>query len=691
MALNFASLNVRGLRDSSKCTRLLAELKKLGIDVAAVQETHFTCGADCRVLESDFNVFSAYGSRTSAGVSLLVGRSLDADVDVVFAGDGGRLVVADVAMKSFKFRLVAVYASNIAAERVSFFLDDTKRLVLMGDWNAILDPKIDKVGRGANRLGRCESSLVGFMTRHGLVDRFRLDHPGREMWTWLDRSLSAKVGSYLDRVLVRRADIDFVSCPTFHLIAWTDHKLIRVSLRLANRPSLAGYWKFNTSLLEIRDFRDRLESLIQRALVGAVTGNRWWVSLKHRIRDFATKYGRQLNLDRTAEAKSIDDRLSRAVAGGDSLGVELARRDLERESSERYKGSVVRSWLKRVLNEAVRSNATAREVEVRRFPDRYIASVKTPDGRLLRSGREIRDAFRDRFARCTDLPLREFRCYLADFPRLWAAEAASCEGVVTECEVRDALKQVGLNKSPGLDGLPYEVYLRISHMFVPILTDMFNHWFAQGAIPGSDTKGVITLLKKGGKHIWEGLDDHRPITLLNTELKILARVLANRLQLVISDLIGPEQTYAVKGRSIHDNLHLIREVLEGIKDDTEAALISLDQSKAFDRVDHRFLASVLETAGFKPDFRRWISMEYHNPQAVVQVNGRRSGVIAIERSVRQGCPLSPLLYVLALEPLLRRLRVEGTSPALRGIPFVGRLAARVSAFADDVTVFVSRH
>ncbi len=66
--------------------------------------------------------------------------------------------------------------------------------------------------------------------------------------------------------------------------------------------------------------------------MGAVTGNRWWVSLKHRIRDFATKYGQQLNLHRNKEAKSIDDRLSRAVAGGDSLGVELARRDLERES-----------------------------------------------------------------------------------------------------------------------------------------------------------------------------------------------------------------------------------------------------------------------------------------------------------------------------------------------------------------------
>ena len=140
------------------------------------------------------------------------------------------------------------------------------------------------------------------------------------------------------------------------------------------------------------------------------------------------------------------------AGGGDSLGVELARRDLEGESSERYKGAVVRSRLERVLNEAVKSNTTARE-EVRRFPDRYIASDKAPDGRLLRSDREIRDAFRahfrDRFARCTDLPLREFRSYLDDFPSLGAAEAASCEGVVTECEVRDALKQVGLNKSPG--------------------------------------------------------------------------------------------------------------------------------------------------------------------------------------------------------------------------------------------------
>ena len=197
---------------------------------------------------------------------------------------------------------------------------------------------------------------------------------------------------------------------------------------------------------------------------------------------------------------------------------------------------------------------------------------------------------------------------------------------------------------------------------------------------------MITLLKKDGRHVWEDLDDYRPITLLNTELKILARVLANRLQLVISDLIGPEQNYALKGRSIQDNLQLIREIIEGIKDDDEAALINLDQSKAFDRVDHQFLATVLETAGFDPEFCKWISILYHNPQAVVKVNGKCSKAFVIERSVRQGCPQSPLLYVLTLKPLLRRLRDEGVRPALRGIPLAGSVHARIS---DDITVFVS--
>ena len=89
-------------------------------------------------------------------------------------------------------------------------------------------------------------------------------------------------------------------------------------------------------------------------------------------------------------------------------------------------------------------NAFAREEEVRRFPCRFMEFIKSLDGHMLRSNRKMHDAFRahfrNRFTCCPDLPILQFCSYLVDFLRFQEAEAASCEGLVTECEVCDALK-----------------------------------------------------------------------------------------------------------------------------------------------------------------------------------------------------------------------------------------------------------
>ena len=114
---------------------------------------------------------------------------------------------------------------------------------------------------------------------------------------------------------------------------------------------------------------------------------------------------------------------------------------------------------------------------------------------------------------------------------------------------RDTLKLVNLNKSQGLDGLPNEVNLRLSHMFVPILRNVLNHWFTQGTLPGNINKRVITQVKKSNNHSRGAL---------NTKLKILAQILANHLCIVTGDFNGPEQNYTVKRRSIQNNRHLMR-------------------------------------------------------------------------------------------------------------------------------------
>ena len=185
-------------------------------------------------------------------------------------------------------------------------------------------------------------------------------------------------------------------------------------------------------------------------------------------------------------------------------------------------------------------------------------------------------------------------------------------GLVIECEVRNALKQVGLARTEWFalrcvledvtrvcaysDGFDQPLVCSVNHLY--------QHYL------GSDH------IAEGRKQACSGgirwLDNYRPIKLLNIELNILDRILANCLQVGAKDLIELEKIYTVKGRSIQNNLHLVCETIE---DDTNAELISLDQSKNFDRMAYQFLAAVLETERFKLEFKKCISMLYHNSKS----------------------------------------------------------------------------
>ena len=221
-------------------------------------------------------------------------------------------------------------------------------------------------------------------------------------------------------------------------------------------------------------------------------------------------------------------------------------------------------------------------------------------------------------------------------------------------------------------------------MFVPLLATIYNNWMRQGSIPRRFPRGIVKLLRKN-KHDGDGISNFRPLAMLNTDLKILAKILVNSLQTVLPSLVCPEQTCAVKGRTIHESLHLVRTIVEKV--DGNAALINLDQSKVFDRVDHGFLESVLSAAGFGQHFRTWIGLLYASPGVMVEVNGVRSEPFTLTRSIRQGCPLSPMLYIFALEPFLRKLKAN---LVLRGLTLPGASeVARYTTYADDVSVLVT--
>ena len=163
---------------------------------------------------------------------------------------------------------------------------------------------------------------------------------------------------------------------------------------------------------------------------------------------------------------------------------------------------------------------------------------------------------------------------------------------------------------------------------------------------------IITLLCKDFEKR-EYLTNWRPISLLNVDYKIISKCLCNRLRSVIGTIVNVDKTCGVPERSIVDNLHLIRNVITYVNDkDLQCALVTLDQAKAFDRVSHTFLFKTLLISAFLfgPQFIKWIQILYNGIQSKVLVNGFFTDAPPLFRSVRQGCSISPLLYVLYIEP-----------------------------------------
>ena len=113
--------------------------------------------------------------------------------------------------------------------------------------------------------------------------------------------------------------------------------------------------------------------------------------------------------------------------------------------------------------------------------------------------------------------------------------------------------------------------------------------------------------------------------------------------------------------------------------------MNVDQEKAFDRVSHKYLFKVIKKFGFGCNFQKWIQLLYTNLESKVQINGHVSDTIQIFRSIRQGCPVAPLLYICVIETLLINIRANNLIQGIKSPTSNEKLL--LSAFADDTTFF----
>ena len=264
--------------------------------------------------------------------------------------------------------------------------------------------------------------------------------------------------------------------------------------------------------------------------------------------------------------------------------------------------------------------------------------------------------------------------------------AKRTDGEITKEQIKFAIRKLGNNKSPGPDGLPAEFYKIYEDIITAPLKEALDECYKSGGLTGSMKQGDIVLIykKKDPKEI----RNYRPITLLNSDYKILTTILAERLKKVCEAAISGPQKGFVPGRQITDLLHQVYLMQEYVDTyDKEALLALLDMEKAFDRCSWEFLKKAMDKIGLEEEIKRWIGTIYNEkrpPIRQIKMNGRKSQQFKIGSGVAQGCPLSPLLFLFIGEPLTRLVLKERE---LKGVK-IGEHEHKVGQFADDTAAML---
>ncbi|KAL6124822.1 hypothetical protein ACLB2K_077331 [Fragaria x ananassa] len=213
-------------------------------------------------------------------------------------------------------------------------------------------------------------------------------------------------------------------------------------------------------------------------------------------------------------------------------------------------------------------------------------------------------------------------------------------------------------------------------------------FFENGYIMPHFNSNVITLIPKLQES--ERVYDYKPIALANFSFKIITKILANRLGRVVAKIVSPNQSAFIVGHTILDPITQTSKCVNLLNNSCKYGNVEIkfDISKAFDTLDWCFLLRVLETFGFHPTFTRYVEVILQSAYLSVNVNGKACGFFTCSRGVRQGDPLSPLLFCLAEEVLSRGLADLATRNKIKCFKAPGGVTLPTHVlFADDVMIF----
>ena len=216
--------------------------------------------------------------------------------------------------------------------------------------------------------------------------------------------------------------------------------------------------------------------------------------------------------------------------------------------------------------------------------------------------------------------------------KLSIVDKAECDKILQEPEIFDALTELPLGKIPGTDGLSVEFYRTMWSFIKDDYMTLVEQVYQAQNLSYTQRKGVIKLILKKDQY---NLKNYRPVSLINVDVKIITNALAKRMGKVLPSIIYKNQTF-IPGRNISYNIHNLIDIIKYANTkNIQAAILFLDQEKAFDRVNHDFLIKTLNHYNFGEYFTNWVKIMLKDITSQIEINGFLSEEIIIKRGVRQ--------------------------------------------------------
>ena len=739
-----ASMNIKGRTsgDLNKWMHVPQIIREMKLGLLAIQETHLTEEL-AKQFEDMFgnNLCLKYSpdpeTHNARGVAIVLNKRMiktDETRETIIIP--GRAIMIRIPWQdNGHLNVLAVYAPNPPREIRDFWrniqdeIDDDVTLrpdIVLGDFNLVEDA-IDRIPSKADD-PRATEALRDFKMKNNLVDGWRKANDGEKGYTWSRNSDGTQ--SRIDRIYVN--ENFFKECSGWNITPApipTDHDIVSASISTPSTPILGrGRWAIPPRSLKNREMKKEVQRMalnLQRDIEGIrertpqSNPQTLLKNFKGEVRETLRKHEKKFQLmmrnkiDKLTEAlrRTLNDPALpedeiRITATHLKKEIQALHRDLHDRNRDRL------AAIDEAEGEHIGKTWTSRHKE--RKPRDTIKCLRTTETgettKNLKEMTEIAAKYHEKIQLNDHNPreppnadllneiLSGIRAKVTTRSKEMLAEQ------ISEEEVREAIRRTNNEKAPGLDGIPIELWRSLDEQYMAskknsnadkkcdivwILTQVFQDIELHGVEAGTDFhEGCMCPIYK--KKDPDDIANYHPITLLNTDYKVLTKVLSLRLGNVAAEIIHKDQVGFVKERSIFDQVKTSKMVIDYMeRRQRSGAIVALDQEKAYNKILHPYLWSVLGKFEILESFTKTIKALYENAKTKVMINGELSEPFTIQRGVRQGDALSCLLFDIAIEPLAESIR---RSQNIEGIQIPSRREfLKVKLFADDTTVYLSEN